>query len=114
MRRGRPVSGHYLALMLDEHGVHGEFGCDEPDSAPCHQWCEYGCETGCHHPRNTVEKCQPLELLESDGSDWWDSYIGPDCEPRSGPIIFEWSDDYYAWRYEEQENNGEIEKETMT
>ena len=113
------MSGHFLALLLDEHGVHGEFSCDEPDTAWCHTSCTIGCEViteTCRatHPQAYHPECQPILFLEDAGY-WHESYIGPDCEPHSGPVNFEWSDDYYAWRYEEtQENNGEIEKATMT
>lgn len=101
------MSGHFLKLTLDENGVHGEFLCDEDGDAWCHTSCTIGCEVitdRCRatHPQASLGECQPVLFLEDAGY-WYEAYIGADTEPRSGPVDFQWSDDFYVWTYLEEE-----------
>jgi len=98
---------HSIELSLNDEGIHAEFRCDAGEDDNCHQVCAFGCEIFddycvTHHPREQVDYCNPVTFM-IEGGDWYESYIGEETEPRSGPITFEWtSSDWYGWRYEDE------------
>lgn len=108
------MTGHSIALTLDADGVHAEFDCLEPDDGWCHQTCAFGCDISdreCleNHPREQVDYCNPIEYLAT-GDIWYEQYIGEETEPRSGPVVFEWtSDNWYGWRYDDADQQLNIE-----
>lgn len=99
------MAGHTISLILDNDGVHAHFNCDEPPDGWCHQVCAEECpvwtqECTENHPRTTVPYCNPIEFVDNTGF-WYETYLGEDVSPHSGPVTFEWQghEEWYGWRY---------------
>lgn len=114
------MSGHTVAWTITNGGyIDVTFTCDEPEGAPCREYCQGMCEDGviecdtCEgygHPPVEDRHCArcltpivPVRCLfvewATRASDGIDMYDGPKHPMVDGPIECEWTGDWYQWRY---------------